>query len=334
MNAALARPHLAPRHRQSLHFALGKAHDDMGDYEAAMRNFEAGNRLRARGGHFDRDALVRRIDQLIEATPPGYRDRQPDPGVEDATPVLIVGMPRSGSTLTEQILSSHPEVAAGGELEFWRVRDTPRQDTWSLAATAESARASRRRLSGDAASVRAGREADHRQGAQQLHAARVHPPRLPQRDPHPLPAPSDRHSSIDLHHELRDELGYRVRTGATWSSTIRQYQRLMAHWREVLPPTGSSRWTMRRWSPTRSRTRGDSSPSVASSGTTRVWRRTATPAKIKTASIWQARQPIYRTSVERWRRYEPWLGELRGLASEAYALHSLLSRHDRDMTKS
>jgi Sulfotransferase family len=38
---------------------------------------------------------------------------------------------------------------------------------------------------------------------------------------------------------------------------------------------------------------------------------------IKTASVWQARQPVYRTSVERWRRYEPWLGELRQLLPEA-----------------
>ena len=49
MNAALARPNLTPRDRRSLRFALGKAHDDIGNYEAAMRNFEAGNRLRARG---------------------------------------------------------------------------------------------------------------------------------------------------------------------------------------------------------------------------------------------------------------------------------------------
>ena len=77
----------------------------------------------------------RRVDRLIEATPPGYRDRQPDPGVEDATPILIVGMPRSGSTLTEQILSIHPEVAAGGELEFWHARDSPREDVWSLTLT-------------------------------------------------------------------------------------------------------------------------------------------------------------------------------------------------------
>ena len=84
-----------------------------------MQHFEAGNRFRALGTRLRRDALVRRVDKLIADTPPGYRERQPDPGVGDATPVLIVGMPRSGSTLTEQILSSHPEVAAGGELEFW-----------------------------------------------------------------------------------------------------------------------------------------------------------------------------------------------------------------------
>jgi hypothetical protein len=94
MNAALGRPNLTPRHLQSIHFALGKAHDDMGN-EAAMRNFEAGSRARALSGGLNRTALVRRVDQLIEATPPGYRERQLDPAVEDATPVLIVGMPRS-----------------------------------------------------------------------------------------------------------------------------------------------------------------------------------------------------------------------------------------------
>ena len=106
MNAALARVNLTPRHRQALHFALGKAQDDIGDYENAIRNFEAGNRHRALSGRFNRRAFAQRIDQLIHETPPGYREHHPDRGVEDATPILIVGLPRSGSTLTEQILSS------------------------------------------------------------------------------------------------------------------------------------------------------------------------------------------------------------------------------------
>ena len=141
MNAALARTDLALHVRQTLYFALGKAHDDLGDYEAAMRNFEAGNRIRAQRAPVDLNRLAAHVDRLIRATPPGYRAHQSDPGVEDATPVLIVGMPRCGSTLVEQVLSSHPEVAAGGELEFWGLRDTPREDIWGLTSTAEATHA-------------------------------------------------------------------------------------------------------------------------------------------------------------------------------------------------
>ena len=140
MNAALTRPHVTPRQRLSIHLALGKAHEDLGNYETAMRNFDAGARVRALGGGLDRAALVRRIDQLIEATSSGYRDHQPDRGAQDATPILIVGMPRSGSTLIEQILSAHPEIAAGGELTFWSERDAPGGDLWRLVSTPEAAR--------------------------------------------------------------------------------------------------------------------------------------------------------------------------------------------------
>ena len=73
---------------------------------------------------------------------------------------------------------------------------------------------------------------------------------------------------------------------------------------------------MRRWSPIPSRTQDGSFQPAAWNGTMRVWRRIATRAGSRTASLWQARQPIYRTSVERWRRYEPWLGELRELATQ------------------
>ena len=85
-------------------------------------------------------ALAARVEQLIAATPPGLLDRLPHSGVDDGTPILIVGMPRSGTTLVEQILSSHPQVAAGGELQFWGSRDTPRADFWSVTETPEATR--------------------------------------------------------------------------------------------------------------------------------------------------------------------------------------------------
>jgi tetratricopeptide (TPR) repeat protein len=316
MDAALARPNLAPRCRQSLHFALGKAHDDMGNYEAAMRNFDAGNRLRARLGRLNRDLLVRRIDRLIESTPPGYRDFQPDPGVQDATPILIVGMQRSGSTLTEQILSSHPKVAAGGELEFWGVRYTQQDDIWSIASSAEGTR----RLADDyLATLRAfGRDAMritdkmlsnfmllgfiHRAfpNATLIHCRR-----------HPIDTAlsifaTDFETNVDFAAQRSDLVFF-----------FRQYQRLMAHWRQVLPP---DRLIEVDYEALVADPEPHTRRLVAASGL--EWddsclapHRNARP--IQTASVWQARQPIYRTSVERWRRYEPWLGELRELAPEA-----------------
>jgi tetratricopeptide (TPR) repeat protein len=308
MNAVLARPNLTPRKRQLVHFALGKAHDDMGNYEAAMRNFEAGNRLRAMAGDLDRDELVRRVDRLIEATPPGYRDRQPDPGVEDATPILIVGMPRSGSTLTEQILSSHPEVAAGGELAFWHARDTPREDVWGLTSEAT------RRLADDyLATLRrfgpgAKRVTDkaldnflrlgfiHRilPNATLIHCRR-----------HPV----DTALSIFT-------TNFDCEYGADRGDLVfffRQYQRLMAHWRQVLPP---DRLIDIDYEVLVADPEPQARRLIAACGL--EWndaclaphRNTRT---VKTASLWQARQPVYETSIDRWRRYEPWLGELREL---------------------
>jgi tetratricopeptide (TPR) repeat protein len=235
MNAVLRGSKLTPHYRLSLHFAVGKAHDDMGNYEEAMQNFEAGNRYRALGGRLGRQALAHYIDRVIEATTPGCRDRQPDPGVEDATPILIVGMPRSGSTLIEQVLSSHPEIAAGGEQGFWSARCAAHVDTWGLTPTPEATR----RLADDylAAMRPFGRDAKrvtdkmlsnfmllgviHRvfPNATIIHCRR-----------HPI----DTALSIFTTH-FEANWNYASDRGDIVFFT-RQYQRLMAHWREVLPP--------------------------------------------------------------------------------------------------
>jgi tetratricopeptide (TPR) repeat protein len=316
MNRALVMPHLTPRHRQALYFALGKAHDDMGNYEAAMRDFEAGNRLRALSGGLNRDALARHVDQLIQATPPGYRDRQPDPGVEDATPILIVGMPRSGSTLTEQILSSHAEIAGRGELEFWGARDTPRNNIWSLAATPEATR----RLADDyLAALRMHAPSAKRVTDKTLsnflrlgllhrvfpNATLIHCRR------HPI----DTALSIFTTNFEAAKFAYVSRRGDL-VFYYRQYQRLMAHWREVLPP---DRFVEVDYEALVTEPEPHVRRLVSVSGL--EWNDAClaphrNPRRITTASVWQARQPIYRTSVERWRRYEPWLGELRELAPE------------------
>jgi tetratricopeptide (TPR) repeat protein len=313
MNACLARPAMAPFHRQQVHFALGKAHNDMGAYELAITHFEAGNRLRAQNVLFNKEGLVRRVDELIEATPSGYRDRQPDPGVDDATPILIVGLPRSGSTLVEQILSSHPDVAAGGELEFWGRRDVPRTDTWSITPNAEATR----RLADDYLAVLRAIGPDARRVTDKAlnnfmllgvihrvfpNATLIHCRR------HPI----DNCLSIFMT-GFESNIDYASDRGRL-VFFYRQYEKLMVHWRKVLP---ADRFIEVNYEDLVADPEPHTRRLVAACGL--GWSDAClspqdNPRLISTASAWQARQPIYRSSVERWRRYEPWLGELRELA--------------------
>ena len=94
----------------------------------------------------------------------------------------------------------------------------------------------------------------------------------------------------------------------------RQYERMMAHWRKVLP---SDRLIEVDYEALVADPEPQTRRLIAACGL--EWNDAClaphrNTRKVETASVWQVRQPIYRTSVERWRRYEPWLGELRELA--------------------
>ncbi len=105
-----------------VHFALGKAYDDLAEYEAAMRHFDTANAIRARTHRMDRASVTNCFDWLIGAITPETLRQHQAAGSTDRTPLLVLGMPRSGTTLAEQILSSHRDVAGGGELHFWNRR--------------------------------------------------------------------------------------------------------------------------------------------------------------------------------------------------------------------
>ena len=104
---------------QRVHFALGKACDDLGDYAEAMQHFDAGNRFAGQALPFNRAHFGASVHRLITGdTTPDFFQQNRDVGSSSELPVLILGMPRSGTTRVEQIVSSHPEVGAGGELPF------------------------------------------------------------------------------------------------------------------------------------------------------------------------------------------------------------------------
>lgn len=140
MAALLARA-LPVRAQILLHFALGKALDEAGDIDGAFAHWQSGNRLRRAELAYDEGAAMRQLAACA------LRPVQPTPTLPAGScrgselPVFIVGMPRSGSSLIEQILAAHPDVFGAGELlrlreEFERLAEVPRDaDDHEAAAT-------------------------------------------------------------------------------------------------------------------------------------------------------------------------------------------------------
>ena len=315
MEAALATPGLEAAQGLRLHLAIGKAAEDLGDFALAMQHFDAADAVRRASASFDSAAFSSEIDHLIARSTPAWIARAPELGSSDATPLLIVGMPRSGTTLVEQIVSMHPEAAPGGELHFWNGRGP----AWQRSGVAGNERPFFAKAAADylrvlrAIAPKAARVTD-KMPFNFLWAGLIH-----------VAFPRAiiihcRRSLIDTAlsiHQTHFHPGLAFPTGgAELVAYFRGYQRLMDHWRSVLPVdrfievdyedlTRAPEPVIRRI--------------IAATGL--AWhdscmRPELNPRAVKTPSKWQTRQPIYQTSIARWRRYEPWLGPLRALVDD------------------
>ncbi len=145
MEAALAGD---PGHEDALHlhFALGKAYADRHEAEASFRHYDRGNALRSEELGYEPEAITALVDRTIEVLTPEFLAAHEGVGDPSPDPIFILGLPRAGSTLLEQILASHSQVEgtmelpdipaiamreakkAGGELRDWpdAVADLPR----------------------------------------------------------------------------------------------------------------------------------------------------------------------------------------------------------------
>ncbi len=111
-----SRPELT---RESIRFALGKVCDDVGAYARAFEHYAAANALKKkRLPRFDAEGLARYVDRLMEVYDAARVARRPADVDGGDLPIFVVGMPRSGTTLVEQIIASHSAVDAGGEHSF------------------------------------------------------------------------------------------------------------------------------------------------------------------------------------------------------------------------
>ena len=310
MKASLATPGLEAAQRLRLHLAIGKAADDLEDYALAMQHFDAADVVRRGSAPFDSAAFSLEIDRLIARCTPAWIAAARELGSSDATPVLIIGMPRSGTTLVEQIISMHPEVTAGGELDFWNKRGGecrrlagPEKPFFSRAAS-DYLRMLR------AIAPKAARVTD-KMPFNFLWAGLVHVAFPRATIIHCRRAAVDTALSI---HQTHFHPGLAFPTGgAELVAYFRDYQRLIDHWRSVLPEDRFLEVDYQNLTRTPEPVIRQVIAACGLRWDDACLRPESNPRAVKTPSKWQARQPIYGTSVARWRRYETWLGPLRAL---------------------
>ena len=318
MTGLLEDPGLTAADKAQMHAALGKAFDDLGQYELAVAHVDEGNRIalglegntRPPGS---KEGVSAYIAKTIEIFSADFYRKHRDSGLDSESPIFVVGLPRSGTTLLEQILSCHSGIAAGGEMPFWNdIGDQTPGRLIGLASNRAGARAAaeeylrRTRLMDPEARFVIDKYNDNFMNVGFLHlvfpnARFIHCRRNPLDNCVSLYMTPFRKKS-PLFCEREEILEY-----------YRQCTSLMAHWREVLPP---NRFLEVDYEETVADREAVTRRAIAFCDL--EWedaclRHEENKRTINTPSIWQARQPLYRTSVERWRRYEPWLGAFRKL---------------------
>lgn len=318
MRSLLADGRLDDEGRLLLHFAIAKLLDDLGEYAAAMQHFDSANRIRRGTAKFDAAAFRADIDRLIQRFTPEFFADNAAFGRDEETPLLIVGLPRSGTTLVEQIISSHPLVAAGGELGFWIKRANSRGIAEARYLSAPAAHglageylAQLRRISPVATRI------TDKLPFNVLCLGLIHlllpRARIIQCRRHPV----DTCLSIYFTH-FKQVIGF-AGDKADLAAAFCEYARLMDHWRAVLP---ADRFLEIEYEELIADRGAATRRLIAFSGL--MWHEGClqperNPRPLSTASLWQARQPVYARSVGRWRNYAPFLGELRALLPDGHA---------------
>jgi tetratricopeptide (TPR) repeat protein len=323
---ATADPRLKPGERRQLHFALFRQRQSEREFDDAFRHLAAGNAmrgegLRRKGRVYDPSQTEAQTDDLIQTFDKDFFARAAGPGSDSEVSILVVGMPRSGTTLVEQILASHSGVFGAGEL---RDLGLIASDLLATAATRAASGtsptttlASAPDLLGQGAgrylarlrelAPGAGRVVDKmpgnflRLGLVALLLPRTH-------IVHCRRHPMDTGLSCFMQSFSQD---------MPWAWDLasighyyRQYERVMEHWRQVLPlPIHDVVYeTMVE------NTEQEARALVAHCGL--EWEAACldfhnTERPVQTASASQVRQPIYKGSVGRWRDYERHLEPLR-----------------------
>lgn len=307
---------LPVRHEISLRFSVGKYYDDVQDYEHAFVNYRRANDLvRQYGLKYDRQRLSQVVDRKIGLFDSMWLDRERSGGMSSQRPVFVVGMPRSGTTLIEQILASHPAGFGAGELAYWNAAAAAYEPSainsntspGAVSTYGESYLELLQRLAPDAVRV------VDKMPANFMNLGLIHAALPEARIIHVGRHPFDTCLSIYFQNfstalpyanDLEDLAHY-----------YSEYQRMIAHWRAVLP---ADRLLEIQYESLIDEPEVWSRRLVEFIGL--PWDRRClefyrSSRTVTTASRWQVRQKINRSSVDRWQNYEQHIGPLRTLAN-------------------
>lgn len=303
---------LPPIEEAELRFAIGKYNDDVSRFDEAFESYQRANALlKTIADPYDRGARSKFVDDSINLHKHAVTAAQ---GAHPSdVPVFVVGMPRSGTSLVEQIIASHPDAKGAGEVEFWSEKMN-REGSGTREGGLGSAMG--RSVADEYLRILQSRAGD---------AARV-VDKAPVNCDY-LGVICSIFPNARIIYMLRDPLDtclscYFQNFPVSLNFTLdladlahyyREHHRLMNHWRRVLPPNrlldvsyaglvaDPEGWIRKvvkfldlPWNE-------------------RCLEFQATDRAVVTASSWQVRQKMYGTSVERWRNYERFLGPLRKL---------------------
>ena len=331
MTAALAKPGLGDDDRLHLHFALGKALEDRGEAESAFAHYSQGNRLRRSAIRYDPAETERQVERAVALFTPDFLAEREGLGCPAPDPIFILGMPRAGSTLVEQILASHSQVE--GTMELPDIPVLARRldgrspgaeglrypDSLGELTPAQLSKLGEEYLERTRIQRKTGRPLFvDKMPNNWVHTGFIHlilpKARIIDARRHPLDCTF---SNFKQHFARGQAFTYdQVELGRYYQS----YVRLMAHFDAVLPgrvyrviyermvedPDGETRRLLHH---------------LGLPFEPACLRPHENERAVRTASSEQVRRPINREGLDRWRPFEPWLGALKealGPVLEAY----------------
>jgi len=302
-------------------FSLGKIYNDQENYTAAFKYYSEGNALKNASINYSKEADEAIFSTLIQFFNEDFFTQHQHLGTECTKPILIIGMPRSGTTLTEQIISSHPQVIGAGEVTFWDRASTAlalklNTDTLYPQCVAEL----NAQQAHDIANI-------YETTLRKITGPNTTPTHITDKMPHnflhvgliALLFPNvkiihTKRNAIDtclsiFFQHFNDAHPYAFNL-ENLGFHYQQYQRIMCHWHRVLP----GRILDINYEDTIDAPEHWSRKLINHLGL--EWDDAClAPHKlersVKTASHWQVRQPIYKTSIQRWKKYEEFLGPLK-----------------------